>query len=89
MLQRYRINIDPEKVRDVVDGGKMIKKIIADTGVKIDIEDDGKFWQLLRILIQARKNIEGLGKEVEVGGILGKWKFTIWHFFEFLPVKKD
>ena len=37
--------IDPEKIRDVIGpGGKMIKKIIDLTGVKIDIEDDGRVY---------------------------------------------
>ena len=35
--------INPDKIREVIGpGGKMINKIIADTGVKIDIEDDGR-----------------------------------------------
>lgn len=35
-------NIDPEKIREVIgSGGKVINKIIEDTGVKIDISDDG------------------------------------------------
>ncbi|MBD3248266.1 polyribonucleotide nucleotidyltransferase [Candidatus Falkowbacteria bacterium] len=35
-------HIDPEKIRDVIgSGGKVINKIIEDTGVSIDIEDDG------------------------------------------------
>lgn len=37
------IMINPEKIRDVIGpGGKMINKIIAETGVAIDIEDDGR-----------------------------------------------
>lgn len=36
------MNINPEKIRDVIGtGGKVIRQIIEDTGVKIDIEDDG------------------------------------------------
>ena len=38
----YTIDIDPEKVRDVIgSGGKNINKIIDATGVKIETEDDG------------------------------------------------
>lgn len=38
----YTIDIDPEKVRDVIgSGGKTINKIIDATGVKIETEDDG------------------------------------------------
>jgi polyribonucleotide nucleotidyltransferase len=37
------IQIDPDKIRDVIGpGGKIINKIIADTGVSIDIEQDGR-----------------------------------------------
>lgn len=37
------IMINPEKIRDVIGpGGKMINKIIAETGVSMDIEDDGR-----------------------------------------------
>lgn len=37
------IMINPDKIRDVIGpGGKMINKIIAETGVDIDIEDDGR-----------------------------------------------
>ena len=40
------IKIDPAKIKDVIGpGGKVINKIIADTGVeKIDIEDDGSVF---------------------------------------------
>ena len=37
------ITINPDKIRDVIGpGGKMIKQIVATTGVKIDVEDDGR-----------------------------------------------
>ena len=37
------ITINPDKIRDVIGpGGKMIKQIVAATGVKIDVEDDGR-----------------------------------------------
>lgn len=39
------VQINPDKIRDVVGpGGKMINKIIAETGVQIDIEDDGRVF---------------------------------------------
>ncbi len=39
------INIDPDKIREVIGpGGKMIRKIIDATGTKIDIEDDGRVF---------------------------------------------
>ena len=37
------LTINPDKIRDVIGpGGKMVKSIVAATGVKIDIEDDGR-----------------------------------------------
>ncbi|NLH02339.1 MAG: polyribonucleotide nucleotidyltransferase [Clostridiales bacterium] len=39
------MKIDPEKIREVIgSGGKVIQKITADTGCKIDIEDDGSVY---------------------------------------------
>ena len=39
------VNINPDKIRDVIGpGGKIINKIIAETGVSIDIEDDGRVF---------------------------------------------
>ena len=39
------MKIDPEKIREVIgSGGKVIQKICADTGAKIDIEDDGSVF---------------------------------------------
>lgn len=41
----YTITIDTEKIREVIGpGGKIIKKIIEDTGCKIDIEQDGRVF---------------------------------------------
>lgn len=39
------MHIDPDKIREVIgSGGKVIQKICADTGAKIDIEDDGSIY---------------------------------------------
>ena len=36
------IKINPDKIRDVIGpGGKMIRKIVEETGAQIDVEDDG------------------------------------------------
>ena len=41
----YTTNIDPEKIRDVIGpGGKIIHRIIAETGTKIDISEDGRVY---------------------------------------------
>lgn len=67
------IQIDPEKIRDVIGpGGKIINKIIADTGVQIDIEQDGRVMVTSSDAIgmqQAIKTIQDLTKEVQAGEI--------------------
>ncbi len=72
-----RFTINPEKIREVIGpGGKMINKIIAETGVKIDIEDDGRVYIATpdaAAADKARKIIEGIAKDIEVGDVyLGK-----------------
>ncbi|MBR3873022.1 MAG: polyribonucleotide nucleotidyltransferase [Clostridia bacterium] len=72
-----RFTINPEKIREVIGpGGKMINKIIAETGVKIDIEDDGRVYIATPDEVaanKARRIIEGIAKDVEVGDVyLGK-----------------
>ena len=69
--------INPDKIRDVIGaGGKVIKKIVEDTGVKIDIEDDGRVMIMsndAEASAKAVKIIEDLVREVEVGQVyLGK-----------------
>ncbi len=65
--------INPEKIKDVIGtGGKVINKIIEETGVKIDIEDDGQVFiysQENEKATQALEMIEDIVREVEVGGI--------------------
>ena len=67
------LTINPEKIRDVIGtGGKVINKIIAETGVKIDIEDDGRVFIYSTDKLGAEKAlkiIEDITKEIEVGGI--------------------
>lgn len=73
----YQFTIDPEKIREVIgSGGKVINKIIADTGVKIDLEDDGRVFILSAdeaAADKARAAIDAIVKDVEVGNVyLGK-----------------
>ncbi|MBQ2661622.1 MAG: polyribonucleotide nucleotidyltransferase [Clostridia bacterium] len=72
-----QFTIDPDKIREVIgSGGKTINKIIADTGVKIDIEDDGRVFIASpdsEAAKEAKKMIDSIVKEIEVGDvILGK-----------------
>lgn len=69
--------IHPDKIKLVIGpGGKIINKIIAETGVKIDIEDDGRISIVTpkpEAGQKAMKIIEDITKEVEVGEVyLGK-----------------
>ncbi|MDY6012931.1 polyribonucleotide nucleotidyltransferase [Clostridium sp.] len=89
------IKIDPEKIRDVIGaGGKVINKIIEDTGVKIDIKEDGTVFVSSVDhdgVNQALKIIEGLTKEVKTGEVyLGKvTKIAAFGaFVEILPNKE-
>ncbi len=66
-----QINIDPEKISEVIGPkGKMINRIIEETGVKIDIEDDGRVFICGADKDKAQKAIqmiEGIAKPVEEG----------------------
>ncbi len=86
--------INPEKIREVIgSGGKMINKIIDETGVKIDIEDDGSVYIATpdeEAANRAKKIIEGIAKDIEVGEVyMGKvvrmMNFGV--FVELLPGK--
>ncbi|OEG00448.1 polyribonucleotide nucleotidyltransferase [Vulcanibacillus modesticaldus] len=65
------IKINPDKIRDVIGpSGRIINKIIDDTGVKIDIEQDGRIFIASvdeEMNEKAKKIIEDLVREVEVG----------------------
>ncbi|WP_163857829.1 polyribonucleotide nucleotidyltransferase [Paenibacillus elgii] len=65
------MQINPDKIRDVIGaGGKIINKIIEETGVKIDIEQDGRVFiasSNSEMNEKARQIIEGIVREVIVG----------------------
>jgi len=91
----YKISIDPDKIRDVIgSGGKVINKIIAETGVKIDIKDDGTVLVMSNDSIGANKAlkiINDLTREVKPGEIyLGKVTKTtaFGAFVEIFPGKE-
>ena len=66
-------SIDPDKIRDVIGtGGKTINKIIEDTGVKIDINDEGTIFVASSddvAIKKARTIIENIVRDVEVGDV--------------------
>ncbi len=87
--------IAPEKIGEVVGPrGKTINKIIAETGVTIDIEDDGRVYICTpdaEAANRARKYIEGIVKEIVAGEVyLGKVVriIPIGAFVELLPGKE-
>ena len=67
------LKIHPDKIRDVIGGGgKTINSITEDTGVKIDIEDDGTLFissSKKENIQKAVKIIEGICEEVEEGKV--------------------
>jgi len=88
------MHIDVEKIRDVIGpGGKTINKIIAETGVKIDIEDDGQVYISSTDEAGAQEAvewIERLTQDPEVGkNYLGKVVRVVdfGAFVEILPNK--
>lgn len=66
-------SIKVDKIKDVIGpGGKMINKIIDETGVKIDIEEDGRVFiysQEAQNAAKALKMIEDIAKDIQVNEI--------------------
>lgn len=71
--QMIRMQINPDKIREVIGpGGKTIHKIVAESGCKIDIEDDGSLFIIATDdegAQKARYLIEAILAEVEVGKV--------------------
>ncbi len=87
-IETTQISVD--KIKDVIGpGGKMINKIIDETGVKIDIEDDGKvcvYSNDPESGKKALKMIENIAREIEVGGIYDGVVTRIMSFGAFVDV---
>lgn len=69
--QMIRMQINPDKIREVIGpGGKTIHKIVAESGCKIDIDDDGSLFIIATDEEGAKKAqflVESIVAEVEVG----------------------
>jgi len=67
------MQIDKSKIRDIIGtGGKVIREIVAETGAKVDIDDEGTIKissSNLEEIEAAKKWIEGIVEEAEVGKI--------------------
>ena len=82
--------ISVDKIKDVIGpGGKMINKIIDETGVKIDIEEDGSvcvYSNDTESAKKAMKMIETIAREIEVGGIYDGTVTRIMSFGAFVDI---
>ena len=86
------LTINPDKIREVIGpGGKMVKSIVAATGVKIDIEDDGRIHissSDQKAANEAIRLINEITAEAEIGKVYaGKVKkiMDFGAFVEILP----
>ena len=84
-------SIHPDKIREVIgSGGKTINKIIADTGVKIDINDDGTVFIAsvdAASAAEAKRIIDGIVKDIEVGDVYLGTVVGIKEFGAFVNLK--
>ncbi len=80
--------INPDKIKDVIgSGGKMINKIIDETGVKIDIDDNGLVFiasQDSEMAEKAKTIILGIVEDVEVGDVYDGKVVRIMNFGAFV-----
>lgn len=79
-----------DKIREVIgSGGKVIQKICADCGVKIDIEDDGKVFILGVDIQNCRKAlaiVESIVKDPEPGAIVNGRVVRVMDFGAFVEI---
>jgi polyribonucleotide nucleotidyltransferase len=84
------LHINPEKIRDVIGpGGKMINQIIDETGVSIDIEDDGSVFITSADETSAQKAVEwvmNITREVKAGELFQGRITRIMNFGAFAEV---
>ena len=84
------MQINPDKIREVIgSGGKTINKIIEETGVKIDIDNDGKVAILSNnreMCLKAKSIIEGIIAEPEVGTVYKGRVTKIMEFGAFVEI---
>ncbi len=84
------MQINPDFIKDVIgSGGKTINKIIDETGVKIDIEDDGQVFiagQDMAMIEKARDIIRGIVEVPEVGDVYDGKVVRIMQFGAFVEL---
>lgn len=83
-------SIDPDSIKDVIgSGGKTINKIIEETGVKIDITDDGKVFIATpdsEMAEKAKRIILNIAEDLEVGKIYSGKVVRIMQFGAFVEI---
>ena len=83
-------NIDPETIKDVIgSGGKTINKIIDETGVKIDITDEGKVFIATpdsEMAEKAKRIIISIVEDLEIGKIYSGKVIKIMQFGAFVEI---
>ncbi|SMC56656.1 polyribonucleotide nucleotidyltransferase [Papillibacter cinnamivorans] len=85
-----KMKIDVDKIREVIgSGGKVIQKIVAETGAKIDIEDDGTIYIAAAdetACMEAKKSIEAIVFVPEVGTLYYGKVVRIMNFGAFVEL---
>jgi polyribonucleotide nucleotidyltransferase len=86
----FVLEIHPDKIKEIIGpGGKVINKIVADTGAKVDIENDG------RVFIsspdaesgeKAKRMVEDIARDVEVGEVYTGVVKRIMNFGAFVQI---
>jgi polyribonucleotide nucleotidyltransferase len=86
----FVLEIHPDKIKDIIGpGGKVINKIVAETGAKVDIENDG------RVFIsspdaesgeRAKRMVEDIARDVEVGEVYTGVVKRIMNFGAFVQI---
>ncbi|MDQ6781110.1 MAG: polyribonucleotide nucleotidyltransferase [Candidatus Eremiobacteraeota bacterium] len=86
----FVLEIHPDKIKDIIGpGGKVINKIVAETGAKVDIENDG------RVFIsspdadsgeKAKRMVEDIARDVEVGEVYTGIVKRIMNFGAFVQI---
>lgn len=91
----FVLEIHPDKIKDIIGpGGKVINKIVADTGAKIDIENDGRVFIAspdAEAGEKAKRMVEDIARDVEVGEVytgIVKRIINIGAFVQILPGKE-
>jgi len=86
----FTLQIDVEKIKDVIGpGGKIINKIINETGVKMDIEQDGKVYIASVDAVKGQEAVQrvlDLTKEVQVGEVYTGKVVRIMNFGAFVEI---